>query len=171
MSSKCIVTIKNENWLKREIMLQQYTDGHPNNMLLPLVTELREIYQEFKEFGDPDWFLDPGKLAGLLVTRSVPVFSEEVKSVLKSLPSSTKNRLENNLFLGIPSLLPDVRVYDANYEYSITLKETPEGFFGYILEVYRLQNNKRYSSVNVMEENFNKELKVIPPLYEEIEEV
>lgn len=170
MSSKCIITIKNENWLKREIMLQQHTNGHPNNMLLPLVNELRDIYQEFKEFGDPDWFLDPGKLAGLLVTRSVPVFNEEVRSVLKSLPTSTKNHLENNLFLGIPMLLPDARVYDANYEYSITLKETTEGFFGYILEVYRIQNSKRYSSVNIIEENFNKELKPMPPVYEEIEE-
>lgn len=162
MSSKCIVTIKNESWLKREVILQQHTDGHPNNMLLPLVEELTGIHQEFTEFGDPDWFLDPAKLAGLLVVRSVPVFTEEVKSLLKTLPSSTKNRLESNLFLGIPALLPDTRVYDANYEYSITLKEVPGEFFGYTLEIYKLQNNKRYSSINVIEKNFRKEMKLIP---------
>lgn len=169
MSSKCIISIKNENWLKREIVLTQHTDGHPNNILLPLVAELREIHQDFNEQGDPGWFMDPGRLAGVLITRSVPVRSESLNSLLKSISPSLRNKLESSMFIGMPTLLPDARVYDANYEYSILLKDIEEeSFFGFILEVYKIQNNKRVSVIAITEENFNKN-KITREIYEEVE--
>lgn len=157
MSSRCIISIRNENWLKREIKLYQNTDGHPNSMMMPLISELRDIYQEFKEHGDVDWFLDPGKLAGVLITRSVPVLTDEIRNLMKSLPTVTKNKLESNLFLGIPNLLPESKPTECNYEYLITLKENTEEsdrFLGYNLEIYKLQHNRRISTIMTSEENF-----------------
>lgn len=158
--SSCIITIKNTNWMKREIILYQHTDGHPNSSMLPLTESLSDIYQEFRDHGDTNWFLDPTKLAGILVVRSVPVFTEEMKSLMKSLPSSARHRMESNLFLGMPTLFPDVvKLSECNYEYSITLsEEIDEGditkFFGYSIEVYKLQNRRRVSTIMKNQKNF-----------------
>lgn len=158
MSSTCIISIKNENWMKREILLYQHTDGHPNSMLLPLVEELRDIYNEFNDIGDTDWFMDPAKLSGFLIVRSVPKMTDDMMKLVKSLPAHTKSRLESNLYLGIPSLFPDVvKASGCNYEYSIILKESiEENFFGYTLDVYKLQNNKRVSTILSNVENYLK---------------
>lgn len=158
--SSCIITIKNVNWMKREVILYQHTDGHPNSLLLPLTESLLDIYQEFKEHGDTNWFLDPTKLAGLLVVRSVPVVTEEMKALMKSLPTSARHRMESNLFLGLPTLFPDVvKLSDCNYEYSITLseeidEESSSKFFGYGIEVYKLQNRRRVSTIMKNQKNF-----------------
>lgn len=157
--SSCIITIRNVDWLKREIMLYQQTDGHPNNMLLTITELLRDTYKEFSDHGDANWFLDPSKLAGVFVARSVPVLTEEMKSLLKTLPSSTRSTLESNYFLGLPKLSPEVyKGSHMNYEYSITLSEDVEEsksiFFGYSIEVYKLHNGRRLSTIMTNQENF-----------------
>lgn len=157
--SSCIITIRNTNWMKREVILYQHTDGHPNSLLLPLTESLRDIYQEFKDHGDVDWFLDPTKLAGLLIVRSVPVVTEEMRTLMKSLPPASRNRLESSIFLGLPTLFPDaVKLSECSYEYSITVSEVVEDskivYLGYGIEVYKLQNRRRLSTIMTSQENF-----------------
>lgn len=149
MSTRCNIIIRNENQIRRELFLYQHTDGHPNNMLLSLAGELKEIYEEFKDHGDVEWFLNPCTLAGALIVRSVPVMTEEMKKVMTALPTHMKSKLESSFFLSLPTINPDItRTPNCNYEYVITLKEDiEENFLGYNLEVHKLLNNRRISEV------------------------
>lgn len=155
MSTKANIIFRNESSIRREIVLYQHSDAHPNNLILVLSEKLRECYLEFKELGDIDWFLNPSKLASFLVVKSVPVINEDIKSIIDKLPESTKFQLESLYFLGMPSLLVEnARVSNCNYDYFITLSEDVENdFFGYELEVFKMNSNKIVSTVMKHKEN------------------
>lgn len=159
MSTKANIIIRNSVKMNREIYLYQHSDAHPNNLTLVLAERLRDLYLEFKDFGDVDWFLDPSKLASFLVIKSVPVLTEEVKSLMKQLPDSTRYHLESMYFLGIPSMLiENSRVSNCNYEYVITLSEDVEDdFFGYELDVNKMSGNKVVATVMNHKENLLRE--------------
>ena len=155
MSTKANIVLRNEAAIRREIVLYQHSDAHPNNMNLLLSEMLRDAYQDFKELGDVDWFLNPSKLATFLVAKSVPVMSEDVKALLKKLPESAKYQLESSYFLGMPTfLIESSRVSNCNYDYIITLSEDIENrFFGYELEVNKMNANRLIATVLKHKEN------------------
>lgn len=159
MSTKANIILRNEITIRREIVLYQHSDAHPNNMALVLAERLRDAYIDFKELGDVDWFLNPSKLATFLVAKSIPVLSDELKEVFKHLPDSTRYQLESSYFLGMPTLLVEnVRVSNCNYDYIITLSEDVDNnFFGYELEVNKMSSNKIVSTVMKHKENLLKE--------------
>ena len=70
MSTRANIILRNEITIRREIVLYQHSDAHPNNMALILAELLRDAYLEFKDLGDVDWFLNPSKLASFLVVKS-----------------------------------------------------------------------------------------------------
>ena len=160
MSTKANIVLRNDLSIRREIYLYQHADAHPNNMTLILAEMLRDAYIDFKELGDVDWFLNPSKLASFLVVKSVPKASEEMKMFMKKLPDSTRFQLESAYFLGMPTLaVENSRVANCNYEYIITLSENvEEGFFGYELEVNKMNANKLISTVMKHRENLAKEV-------------
>lgn len=159
MSTKANIIIRNETSIRREIILYQHSDAHPNNMMLVLSERLRDIYLEFKELGDVDWFLNPSKLASFMLVKSIPTISEEVKQIMSQLPDSTKHHLESSYFLGMPTLLVENgRVSNCNYEYIITLSEDIEDkFLGYELEVNRMNANRVVSTLLKHKENLLRE--------------
>lgn len=159
MSTRANIILRNETTIRREIVLYQHADAHPNNMTLLLAEMLRDSYLEFKELGDVDWFLNPSKLASFLVVKSVPSPSEEVRSLLKKLPDSMRHQLESTYHLGMPSLLVEnSRVSNCNYDYVITLSEDVDsGFFGYELEVNKMNSNKLVVTVLSHKENLFRE--------------
>lgn len=158
MSTKANIIFRNE-LSKREIVLYQHSDAHPNNMALVLAEMLRDAYLEFKELGDVDWFLNPSKLASYIIVKSVPKISEDIKSILKQLPDSARFHLESQYFLGMPTLLIESgRVSNCNYDYLITLSEdVDDDFFGYELEINKMASNKLISTVMQHRENLLKE--------------
>jgi len=101
--------------------------------------------------------LNPCKLSGALIVRSVPKMTDEMKKMLNSLPNATKSKFESSFFLGMPNLLPEIgRNSNCNYEYVITLKEDVEaGFLGYKLEAQKLQNGRKIIEVFSHEENLS----------------
>lgn len=159
MSTKANIVLRNESTIRREIVLYQHSDAHPNNMGLVLAELLREAYLEFKELGDVDWFLNPSKLASFLVVKSIPKITEEVKQLMKQLPESAKYHLESSYFLGMPTLLVENgRVSNCNYDYIITLSEDVDNdFFGYELEINKMSSNKLISTVMKHKENLLRE--------------
>lgn len=159
MSTKANIVLRNESSIRREIVLYQHSDAHPNNMTLVLAEMLRNAYIEFKELGDVDWFLSPSKLASYLVVKSIPSVSDEMKEFLKHLPDSARYHLESSYFLGMPNLLVENgRVANCNYDYIITLSEDVESkFFGYELEINKLSANRVVSTVMNHKENLLKE--------------
>lgn len=159
MSTKANIVLRNEVTIRREIVLYQHTDAHPNNMILQLAEMLRDSYNEFKELGDVDWFLNPSKLASFLIVKSVPSISDEIKQMMKQLPDSTRFQLESTYFLGMPTLLVENnRVSNCNYDYVITLSEDVENdFFGYELEIHKMNANKIISTVMQHKENLLRE--------------
>lgn len=159
MSTKANIILRNEITIRREIVLYQHADAHPNNMALILAEMLREAYLEFKELGDIDWFLNPSKLASFLVVKSVPKISEEIKQMMKHLPDSARYQLESSYFLGMPTLLVENgRVSNCNYDYFITLSEDIDNdFFGYELEINKMNSNKIISTVMKHKENLLRE--------------
>ena len=159
MSTKANIIFRNETTIRREIVLYQHSDAHPNNMTLVLAEKLRDIYLEFKELGDVDWFLNPSKLASFLIVKSIPTISDELKTLLKQLPESTRHQMESSYFLGMPTLLVENgRVSNCNYDYVVTLIENVEDkFFGYELEIYKMNANKIVSTVLKHRENLLRE--------------
>jgi len=163
MSTSCKIILRNVEWIKREIILYQPLDGHPNNMILSLMDELNDIYSEYSEYGDSDWFLDPSKVAGSLVVRSVPVINEDMRKLMSSLPSSSRSRLESTTFLNMPTIFPDNYRMKSVYEYVITLRETFDKddkleFFGYTVEVYKLLQGRRISTLLQEDRNLIKRI-------------
>ena len=159
MSTRANIILRNSVTIRREIYLYQHADAHPNNLTLILSEMLREAYSEFKDFGDIDWFLNPSKLASFLVVKSVPSATEEMKMLMKQMPESTRFHLESVYFLGMPTLLiENSRVSNCNYEYIITLSEEVEDdFFGYEIEVNKMNANKLVSTVMRHKENLLKD--------------
>lgn len=159
MSTKANIIFRNEMTIRKEIVLYQHSDAHPNNMALLLAEMLRDAYLEFKDLGDIDWFLNPSKLASFLVVKSVPSISEEVRQMMKHLPESAKYQLESMYFLGMPTLLVEnARVSNCNYDYFVTLSEDVENdFFGYELEINKMSSNKIISTVMKHKENLLRE--------------
>lgn len=159
MSTRANIVFRNEASIRREIVLYQHSDAHPNNMALILSELLRNAYLEFNDLGDVDWFLNPSKLASFLVVKSVPSISEDMKELLKRLPESTRYQLESSYFLGMPTLLVEnSRVSNCNYDYIITLSEDTENdFFGYELEIHKMNSNKIISTVMKHKENLLRE--------------
>lgn len=159
MSTKANIILRNEVSIRREIYLYQHADAHPNNLALVLAEMLRDAYIDFKELGDVDWFLSPSKLASFLVVKSVPSATDDMKQLMKKLPDSTRYQLESLYFLGMPTfIVENSRVSNCNYEYIITLSEDVENdFFGYELEVNKMNSNKLISTVMKHKENLLKE--------------
>lgn len=159
MSTKANIIFRNELTIRREIYLYQHADAHPNNMTLIIAEMLRDAYNEFKELGDVDWFLNPSKLASFILVKSVPKMTDDLKSVIQKLPESSRYTLESAYFLGMPTLLVEnSRVANCNYEYMITLSEDVENkFFGYELEINKLNANKIVSTVLKHKENLYRE--------------
>lgn len=159
MSTRANIILRNEIAIRREIVLYQHSDAHPNNMALVLAEMLRDSYLEFKELGDVDWFLNPSKLASFLVVKSVPSISEDIKTMMKQLPDAARYQLESSYFLGMPTLLVENgRVSNCNYDYFITLSEDVENdFFGYEIEVNKMNSNKIISTVMKHKENLLRE--------------
>lgn len=158
MSTKANIIIRSVT-SRREIVLYQHSDAHPNNMALILAERLRDIYFEFKELGDVDWFLNPSKLASFLVIKSVPAYTEELKQLLKQLPESARYQMESAYFLGMPTMLVENgRVSNCNYDYIITLSEdVDDDFFGYEIEINKMNNNKLISNYMTHKENLLRE--------------
>lgn len=159
MSTRANIILRNETTIRREIVLYQHADAHPNNMTLLLAEMLRDTYLEFKELGDMDWFLNPSKLASFLVVKSVPSPSDEIRAFLKKLPDAMRHHFESTYHLGMPNLLVENgRVSNCNYDYIITLSEDVEdGFFGYELEVNKMNNNKLVNTILKHKENLLRE--------------
>lgn len=159
MSTKANIVLRNEVTIRREIYFYQHSDAHPNNMTLYLAEMLRDSYNDFKELGDADWFLNPSKLASFLVVKSVPQISDEVREVMKRLPESARHQLESSYFLGMPTLLVEnSRVSNCNYEYIVTLSEDVDNdFFRYELEVNKMNANKLIATVMKHRENLIRE--------------
>ena len=159
MSTKANIILRSETSIRREIVLYQHSDAHPNNMTLMLAEMLRDAYFDFKELGDVDWFLNPSKLASFLIVKSIPKISDEIKQLVKKLPDASRYHLESSYFLGMPTLLVENgRVSNCNYDYFITLSEDVDNkFFGYELEVYKMNSNKIVSTVMKHKENLLKE--------------
>ena len=159
MSTKANIVLRNELSVRREIVLYQHSDAHPNNMALVLAEMLRDAYIDFKELGDVDWFLNPSKLASYLLVKSIPKVTEEMKEFLKHLPESTRSQLESAYFLGMPTfLIENSRVSNCNYDYVITLSEDVENdFFGYELENHKMNSNKIVSTFMQHKENLLRE--------------
>jgi len=159
MSTKANIILRNDMSLRREIVLYQHSDAHPNNMTLLLAEMLRDSYLEFKELGDIDWFLNPSKLATFMIVKSIPSVTEDMKQLLKKLPEPARYQLESNYFLGMPTLLVESsRVSNCNYDYIITLSEDTENdFFGYELEINKMNSNKLISTVMKHKENLLRE--------------
>lgn len=158
MSTKANIIFRNE-LIRREIVLYQHADAHPNNMALLLAEMLRDTYLEFKDLGDVDWFLNPSKLASFLIVKSVPRLSDDMKALVKQLPETNRYQLESQYFLGMPTLMVENgRVSNCNYEYIITLSEDVDGgFFGYDLEINKMVANKVVSTVMQHKENLLRE--------------
>ena len=159
MSTKANIILRNELSIRKEIYLYQHSDAHPNNMALVLAEMLRDAYIDFKELGDIDWFLNPSKLATFLIVKSIPSATEEMKQLMKKLPDSARYQLESLYFLGMPSLIVESsRVSNCNYEYIITLSEDVDtDFFGYELEINKMNSNKLISTVMKHRENLSRE--------------
>ena len=159
MSTRANIVLRNEMSIRREIVLYQHSEAHPNNMALILSEMLRNAYLEFNDLGDVDWFLNPSKLASFLVVKSVPSISDEMKELMKRFPDSTRYQLESTYFLGMPTLLVEnSRVSNCNYDYVITLSEDVESdFFGYELEIHKMNSNKIVSTVMKHKENLLRE--------------
>lgn len=159
MSTKANIIFRSEVTIRREIVLYQHADAHPNNMILILSEMLREAYLEFNDLGDVDWFLNPSKLASFLVVKSVPKVSDDMKELMKTLPEATRYQLESTYFLGMPTfLLENGRVSNCNYDYLITLiEDVEENFFGYELEVNKMHANKLIATVMSHRENLLRE--------------
>lgn len=145
MTTRCNIIVKESTNPRKEVVLYQHNEGHPAVMVDFLSKNLYEIHKEYDEHGDTDWFIDPGRVVGRLIVKSVPTIPEELKNMLPKLDGITRNRLELPYLLGMPTMIPDVgRTPNCNYEYIITLSEDAEtNFRGYKLEVSRLQNNKK----------------------------
>lgn len=159
MSTKANIILRSETAIRKEIVLYQHSEAHPNNMTLVLAEILRESYNEFKELGDIDWFLNPSKLAAFLVVKSVPQMPDDMRQILKQLPESARYHLESSYFLGMPIfLIENSRVPNCNYEYIITLSEDVDNsFFGYELEINKMSSNKIVSTVLSHKENLARE--------------
>ena len=75
------------------------------------------------------------------------------------MPDSARYQLESSYFLGMPTLLVENgRVSNCNYDYFITLSEDVENdFFGYELEINKMNSNKIISTVMKHKENLLRE--------------
>lgn len=166
MTTRCNIIVKEVTNPRKEVVLYQHNEGHPSIMVDTLSKNLYDIYKEYEEHGDTDWFIDPGRVVGRLIVKSVPVMSDEVKSLLSKLDSITRNRLELPFVLGMPSMVPDVgRTPNCNYEYVITLSEDVESNFrGYKLEVSKLQNGKKIVDLLSLDVNLLESRKLIPSI-------
>jgi len=160
MSTKANIVFRNES-SRREIVLYQHSDAHPNNMALLIAEMLRDAYLEFKELGDVDWFLSPSKLASFMIVKSVPKITEDMRALMKQLPESNRQHLESQYFLGMPTLLVESgRVSNCNYDYLITLSEDiEEDFFGYEFEINKMSSNRIVTTVMSHKENLLREKK------------
>lgn len=151
MTTRCQIIVKAEENPRREVYLYQHNDGHPTAMMEILSEMLYNIYNDYHQHGDLDWFVDPQRVSGSLIVNSVPVIPDSVKSALSKLEGPLKKKLQSPLFLDMPTIIPDIgRTPNCNYEYIITLKDDPidNKFIGYILDVHRLQNNKKISELH-----------------------
>lgn len=170
MSTKANIIVRHFSHLKREIILYQHTEGHPNHMNLFLTSEMRDLYTEYSEHGDVDWFMNPGRIAGSIIARSVPRVDEDVRAMVKDLPAAMRTRLESSMMLGFPTIIPEIyRTPYGNYEYYITLKEDIENqFFGYQLDVHKLLNGRKVAEVFSNEVNFLTPRSVVKPLVKSV---
>lgn len=163
MTTRCNVIVREVTNLRKEVVLYQHNEGHPAVMVDILSKNLYEIHKEYEEHGDTDWFIDPGRVVGRLIVKSVPVMPEDVRSMLSKLDNITRNRLELPYLLGMPTMIPDIgRTPNCNYEYVVTLSEDAEtNFRGYKLEVSKLQNNKKILELLSLDVNLLESRKLV----------
>ena len=147
MSTKCNIIVREEQDQRREIVLYQPSDGHPEAMVNYLKNSLEGIFIGFKERGDESWFVDPTKVSAMLVATSIPVITPEVQDLLGNVSTTCKNLISQIYDQKTPRILPDNgRSIVAEYEYVITLKEKYEDskrVNGYQLEVHRTSRGKK----------------------------
>src|SRR5579875_329137 len=147
MSTRCNIVVRNEQDLRREIVLYQHNDGSPEDMIPKLTKMMDQIHDIFSKSGDQGWFFEPTKVAGMIVHLSVPVITSEVSAALRSAPKEVKEFVTKHILKPIPQITPESgRFGGCDYEYLITLKEEfidNKRYHCYDLEAIRIGNGKR----------------------------
>lgn len=159
MSTRANIIVKEEQDPRREIVLYIHYDGIPQNVVPQLEKLLSKIYNHFKQYGDEAWFIDPSKIAAMLITFSLPD-QQEMNEKLKSMPEDIQKFVSQTLLKPIPTILPDNgRSPWCEYEYTVTLKEKMEDnvrIIGYQLEVARVIRGKKTYVIETLDrELFN----------------